>query len=156
MRWAGDSAASMAEAVLHVLGAPATAEAILATIGDGGRTSLAAVNAALSEHNRFIRASRRTWGLRAWGITEYAGIAHAIGARIDVGGGKANVQELVADLLAAFPDVAESSIRAYLSTLEFITQAGMVRRRISTDEWPPVPPLIRSAEHSVTDTTRYG
>ena len=100
-----------------------------------------AVNAALSEHDRFIRASRRPWGLRAWGITEYAGIAHAIGARIDVGGGKANVQELVTDLLAAFPDVAESSIRAYLSTLEFITQAGMVRRRISTDEWPPVPPL---------------
>ena len=85
VRWAGDSAASMAEAVLHVLGAPATAEAILATIGSEARTSLATVNGTLSEDDRFIRASRRTWALRAWGITEYAGIARAIGPASTLG-----------------------------------------------------------------------
>ena len=141
VRWTDDTTAYIAEAVLHVLGAPATAEAILATIGSRASTSLATLNGTLSEDYRFIRASRRTWGLRAWGITEYAGIAHAIGARIDAGGGKADVQELVADLLAAFPDVAERSIRSYLSTLEFITEAGMVRARTAADKWPPVPPL---------------
>lgn len=141
VRWTDDTTASIAEAVLHVLGAPATAEAILATIGSRASTSLDTLNGTLSKDYRFIRASRRTWGLRAWGITEYAGIAHAIGARIDAGGGEANVQELVADLLATFPDVAERSISSYLSTLEFITEAGMVRRRTAADKWPPVAPL---------------
>ena len=141
VRWTGDTTANMAEAVLHVLGAPATAEAIFATIGAEGGMSLVTVKAALSEDYRFIRASRRTWGLRAWGFTEYAGIAHAIGARIDAGGGTAKVNDLIVDLLAAYPDVAESSVRTYLSTLEFITKAGMVRRRTAADEWPSVPPL---------------
>ena len=40
VRWAGDTAANMAEAVLHVLGAPATAEAILATINSRASISL--------------------------------------------------------------------------------------------------------------------
>jgi hypothetical protein len=141
VRWAGDTTANIAEAVLHVLGAPATAEAILATIGSRPSTTLATLNGTLSEDDRFIRASRRTWGLRAWGITEYAGIAHAIGAAIDARGGSAKIDDLITSLLATYPDVAESSIRTYISTLEFITQAGIVRRRTSTDEWPPVPPL---------------
>jgi hypothetical protein len=141
VRWTDDTTANIAEAVLHVLGAPATAEAILATIDSRASTSLATLNGTLSKDYRFIRASRRTWGLRAWGITQYAGIAHAIGARIDAGGGKATVEELVADLLAAFPDVAESSISSYLSTLEFITEAGTVRRRTAADKWPSAPPL---------------
>ena len=33
------------------------------------------------------------------------------------------------------------SIKAYISALEFITKAGMVRRRTAADEWPSVPPL---------------
>jgi hypothetical protein len=141
VRWTGDTTANMAEAVLHVLGAPATAEGILATIGSRASTSLATVNSTLSEDNRFIRASRRTWGLRAWGITEYAGIAHAIGACIDARGGNAKVDDLITDLLATYPDVSESSIKTYISTLEFITNAGMVRRRTVADAWPSVPPL---------------
>ena len=51
------------------------------------------------------------------------------------------VEELVADLLATYPDVAERSISSYMSTLEFISEAGMVRRRTAADEWPTVPPL---------------
>jgi hypothetical protein len=141
VRWTGDTTANMAEAALHVLGAPATAEAILATIGSEAISSLATVNGTLSEDDRFIRASRRTWGLRAWGITAYAGIARAIGACIDARGGIVEVDDLITELLATYPDVAERSIRAYISTLEFITKAGMVRRRTAVDEWPSVPPL---------------
>ena len=44
VRWTGDTTANMAEAVLHVLGAPATAEAIFATIGAEGGMSLVTVN----------------------------------------------------------------------------------------------------------------
>ncbi|WP_396922709.1 hypothetical protein [Mycolicibacterium sp.] len=145
-RWKGDTAANMAEAALHVLGVPATAEAILATIG-ASWTSLKRVNAVLSKDCRFVRASRSTWGLRAWGIPEYVSIAHAIGERIDAHGGNANVNEVMGELRARYPDITESSIRAYIGTLEFITKGGMVRRRTKADDWPPVPPLntIRGA-----------
>jgi hypothetical protein len=64
-----------------------------------------------------------------------------IAARIDAAGGKANIDELIRDILSRFPDVAENSIRAYLSTLAFICEPGMVRRRTDTDEWPQVPAL---------------
>ncbi|MCH9701857.1 MAG: winged helix-turn-helix domain-containing protein [Actinomycetia bacterium] len=141
VRWTGDTTANMAEAALHVLGAPATAEDILATIGSDAGRSLATVNGTLSEDDRFVRASRRSWGLRCWGITEYAGIAHAIGARIDAAGGTASVTDVVDDLLAAYPDIAETSIGTYLSTLEFVITAGVVRRRTQDDEWPTVAPL---------------
>lgn len=141
VRWSGDTTGNMAEAALHVLGAPATAETILATVGPDAGRSLATINGTLSEDNRFVRASRRSWGLSCWGITEYAGIAHAIGARIDAAGGSAKVTDVVDDLLATYPDIAESSIRTYLSAPGFITTAGVVRRRTEDDELPTVAPL---------------
>ncbi|MGD9620719.1 MAG: hypothetical protein AB7G47_10655 [Mycolicibacterium sp.] len=141
VRWTGDTTANMAEAALHVLGAPAAAETILATIGADAGRSLDTVNGTLSEDDRFVRASRRTWGLRCWGITEYSGIAHAIGARIDAAGGTAKVTDVTEDLLASYPDIAQSSVRTYLSALEFIVTAGMIRRRTPDDEWPTVVPL---------------
>lgn len=139
VRW-GDSAASKAEAVLHVRGAPATPDDILAAIG-GAETTSSAVHDALYAEDRFIRASRQTWGLRTWGIDGYVGIFDEITARIDAAGGRMNIEELIADLLSSVPDVAESSIRTYLGTLAFITDAGMVRRRTGADQWPPVAPL---------------
>ena len=135
VRWSGDSAANMSEAVLHVLGAPATAEEIVEKIG-AECTSLRAVSAALSAYDRFIRASRRAWGLRLWEIDEYCGIADAIRARIDARGGQIRVDELIDDMLSTFPDVAESSIKAYLVSLVFITDRATVRRRTDADEMP--------------------
>ena len=141
VRWTGDTTANMAEAALHILVAPATAETILATLGSSVSRSLHAVNATLSEDDPSLRASRRTWGLRCWGITEYAGIAHAIGARIDAAGGTVEITDVIEELLTNYPDIVETSIRSYLSTLEFIVTAGVVRRRTQDDEWPTVAPL---------------
>jgi hypothetical protein len=140
VRWTGDTTANMTEAALHVLGVPATAETIFATIGGSG-ISVERVNAVLSKDSRFARASRSTWGLSAWGLPEYVGIARAIGERIDARGGRATSIEVMSDLRAQFPDIAESSIRSYMSTLEFITIRSMIRRRTKADGWPPVPPL---------------
>ena len=100
----------MSEAVLHVLGAPATAEEIVEKIG-AECTSLRAVSAALSAYDRFIRASRRAWGLRVWEIDEYCGIADAIRARIDARGGQIRVDELIDDMLSTFPDVRKAQSR---------------------------------------------
>jgi hypothetical protein len=139
VRW-GDSAANKAEAVLHVRGAPATAEDMFAAIG-AGPTTLKAVRDALYGDERFVRASRQSWGLRTWGIDEYAGISEEIGARIDASGGEMNVAELIRDLRTRVPDVAESSIKTNLTSLAFITEGGTVRRRGDADGWPRVAPL---------------
>lgn len=140
VRWTDDTTANRAEAVLHVLGAPATAETILDTIGAAGGT-LDNTNRALSLDDRFIRSTRRTWGLSAWGISEYVGIAHAIGQRIDAYGGRAPVANVIADLTASYPDISETSVRTFMRTLQFVTKGGVVRRRTKADGWPPVPPL---------------
>ena len=84
--------------------------------------SLVNVKAALSEDYRFIRASRRTWGLRAWGDSLSTPELRTIGARIDAGGGTAKVNDLIVDLLAAYPDVAESSVRSHICRLSSSSQ----------------------------------
>jgi hypothetical protein len=91
--------------------------------------------------HRFVRATRQAWGLRAWGIDGYAGRVRRNRRPHRRRNGKANIDELIRDMLSRFPDVAENSIRAYLSTLAFICEAGLVRRRTDTDERPPVPVL---------------
>jgi hypothetical protein len=139
VRW-GDTAASKAEAVLHVGGSPATAEDIFAAIGPGP-TTLKSVREALSRDQRFVRTSRQAWGMRAWELDEYNGIAEEIGSSIDAAGGEANVVELIRDLRTRFPDIAESSIKSTLSTLAFVTEGECVRWRRATDAWPPVAPL---------------
>lgn len=149
VRWSGNSTANMAEAALRVIGAPAPADVILNAIGpDGG--SLDNVNRVLSRHDRFVRVTRTTWGLRAWGFSEYISIAHAIGERIDAHGGQATVADVTADLLASYPDITESSIRTYLSTVKFVITGGSVRRRTDADGWPPVPP-VRAARGAFHD-----
>ena len=139
VRW-GDSTADRAEAVLHARGTPTTPEDIFTAIGTDSASHRALRETLYADH-RFVRASRQAWGLRAWGIDEYAGVFDEIVARVDAAGGRASIDELIRDILSRFPDVAESSIRAYLSTLAFICEGGMVRRRTDTDEWPPVPAL---------------
>lgn len=143
VRWSGDTAAGIATAALQVLGTPATAEAIHATLGvaDSMGISLERIKVVLSTHDRFSRTSRSTWGLCEWGVPEYVNIVHAIGELIDAAGGKASTTALVEELRARYSDISESSIRSYLATLAFVTKGGVVRRRTKADGWPPVPPL---------------
>jgi len=65
-----------------------TAAGVLAARDSTGG-SVDRVKPVLSEEDRFVRASRTTWGLRRWGVSEYVNIAHAIGECIDAAGGKA-------------------------------------------------------------------
>ena len=141
VRWTGDTTVSMVEAALHALGTPAPAEDILATIGPKSTVSLEKVKHVLLQQSRFVRATRRTWALAAWGIPEYLGVVPAIGACIDDSGGKVHIDDLVGDLLARYPDITESSIRTCVGALEFVTERGLVRRRKRSDGWPSPPPL---------------
>lgn len=133
----------MATAALQVLGTPATAEAIHATLGlaDSLGISLERVKSVLSIQDRFVRTSRSTWGLREWGVSEYVNIVHAIGELIDAAGGTATTTALVDQLRARYPDISESSIRSYLGTLVFVLEKGVARRRTQADRWPALPRL---------------
>jgi hypothetical protein len=139
VRW-GDTPADRAEAVLHARGTSTTPENLIAAIGPDS-LGYRAFRDTLYADDRFVRTSRLSWGLRAWGVDEYTGVFHEIAARIDAGGGKANIDKLVRSILSRFPDVAENSIRANLSALAFVCEGGVVRRRADTDGWPPVPAL---------------
>ena len=74
-------------------------------------TTLATINGTLSEDYRFIRTSRQQWGLRAWGISEYLGIAHAIGAPALPPTEAGPSEDITDEVLSQFPDVTETSIR---------------------------------------------
>lgn len=140
-RWVqwGTSAADKAEAVLHLSGAPATANLITLAIGEGYHPR--AVLETLYADDRFIRATKETWALAKWGLDGYEGIFSEIAKRIDAASGAIGVGAIFRDLKAAFPDVADSSITTYLGAPGFIVEHGMVRRRTEADGLPAVAPL---------------
>ncbi len=141
-RWVqwGDATGDMVAAALHVVGRPASVEEIVGLIGPL-RTAKTVRNA-LSVDDRFMRTSKSMWGLSTWGLDEYVGISVELAARIDAAGGAWRVEDLVAEVAAQVPDVSVSSIRTHLySTLAFVVEAGIVRRRTAADGWPPLPPL---------------
>ncbi|MBX7451903.1 hypothetical protein GR927_28265 [Mycolicibacterium sp. 3033] len=156
VRWNPDSTADMAEAVLHALAEPMTANAIHAAIG-ADTASFHTVEDVLRNHRRFVRASRRTWALDVWGREEYTTIADAIATSIDRLGGQAAGPDIVSDVLARFPDVAEGSVWSYLRTLAFINTKGSYRRRSEDDTFREVTPLdrIRGAFRNGDDEVRY-
>ncbi|BBX54501.1 hypothetical protein GCM10009645_20800 [Mycolicibacterium poriferae] len=147
VRW-GCSVAARAEAALHLAGTPLSAPAITAVIG--GDYLQRYVRDVLNSDPRFTRATRLTWALSRWGVERYTGVFSEIAARIDDAGGAVDINALVEDMAAAFPDVAETSIRTYLTTPGFVTSRNMVRRRTPADGWPPVPPptTIRGTFHN--------
>ena len=139
VRW-GDTVTVRTEAFLHARGAPATVEEIHAALGEAA-SSLDALQQLLNKKNQFIRTSLRLWGLRSWDVDEYSGVANAIGTLIDNAGGRIEFNDLVAEMRANFPDVAEGSVRAYARTLAFVVEDGVVRRRRPRDRWPKLAPL---------------
>jgi hypothetical protein len=116
-----------------------TAGEISAVVGEN--TSARAVLKALHGKAAFVRTSRTKWSLAERMVPAYGGIAQELTNRIADAGGQVSVRALLDDMLDAFPDVKESSIRTYLATLAFVVEAGMVRCRRADDPWPPVPPL---------------
>lgn len=140
-RWVhcGPTFAEKVVAALHLIGGPATAEAIAAAVGEDHHET--SILAALYDQPRFVRVSKSTWGLKDWGVEEYTGLYAEIGARIDARPDPIPTGEIVADLLAAFPDVTEASVRSNLSGPGFVIERGAVRRRTPSDAPPAVAPL---------------
>ncbi|WP_343709682.1 hypothetical protein [Mycobacterium sp.] len=143
VRW-GNSIADKAAAILHVdsTHTPVTSDVIAAAIGENHHER--AVSQALFGDRRFARASRQMWALGEWGLPEYSGVFHEIAQRVDSAGGSITIAELVRDITTTFPDVAEASVRTYISTQAFIVEDNTVRRRTTTDSWREVSPLNKA------------
>lgn len=137
VQW-GPTSREQTEAILRAMGKPMTGKDIHA-LTDIRPLTLDTLMRNLSTDERFVRASRKTWALRAWGIDEYQGVVDEIGRRIDAAGGRVRTADVVADILATVPDVAESTVRVYLASLEFIVENGTVRRRHDSDPLPAQP-----------------
>lgn len=139
--WPEAGVCNQAEALLHALGVPVTMEILDQELRAAGVRNLSSLSRAISDDDRFVRTSRYNWALRDWRLLEYTGLIDAIEQRIDAAGGQAKTTDIIRDILAAFPDVTESSIRTYSGTLAFILENGMVRRRTEADPWPTIQPL---------------
>lgn len=133
VRWCG-GAIDKAHTALLFFGNSATAETINELISEGH--SVATLKNGMSSDSRFVRTGKRTWGLREWGVEEYSGIVEEILERIDASGGSIGTDELTKDLVSAFPDIAENSVKIYLNTLAFVVEGRTVRRRNDSDGWP--------------------
>jgi len=149
VRW-GPHSKDQVAAVLHAHGRPMTVEAIHSHL-DGGQIANRSLRHAIIADRRFVRATRTTWALREWGLDQYLGVAEEVGRRIDAAGGQIAVTALVADMQAAFPDVAYSSVEKYLYTLATVHENGMLRRRRNSDPWPEQPHW-----NTVRGTFRHG
>ncbi|MEU0498060.1 hypothetical protein [Mycobacterium sp. NPDC006124] len=137
VRW-GATTAEKAEAGLHLIGVPSLPTEIAHTIGEHSER---AIREALYGDGRFVRTTKQNWALRRWGLPEYTGVFAEIALRLKAHGKPVSTQAIVDDITATFPDVAEASVRSYLSAPGFIIEDGKVRRRTKRDGWPAVAAL---------------
>lgn len=117
-----DSYQDRAGAALATAGEPMTADEIIAEIGSGNARSM---SNQLSADPRFMRVRPETWALSEWGMEEYTTIFDWIARRVDAAG-EISLNDLIRD--AHTIGAAESSIRTYCSTGEFVIENGVVRR----------------------------
>jgi hypothetical protein len=139
--WTG-TVADKAIRILEGWGHPATPEEIVNAIDEGH--DVRATRTRLFEDKRVMRVDMNRVGLRSWGLEEYSTIAEEIDQELDLRGGTADVDDLVATLVARF-SLREASVRLYVYAPMFILEGNIIRRR--TDADPPIkfPPITELA-----------
>lgn len=139
--WEG-SVPDKAARLLEIWGQPATSEDIVNAIGEGH--DVRATRSRLFEDQRFMRVDMTRFGLRSWGLEEYSSIAEEIEKELEGRGGRADLGELIATLVARF-NLRESSIRFYVNAPMFVLDGNTIRRRTSADAHDPVSPVTNTA-----------
>nr|WP_323374284.1 sigma factor-like helix-turn-helix DNA-binding protein [Corynebacterium marambiense] len=134
-----------AVALLSIAGEPLTADTIFETFGTGNIRSM---SNALSADPRIVRVGRDTWALEEWGMEEFQSLAHWIATRVDADG-SAPLTELIEGARAL--GLAESSVRTYCASGEFIVEDGTVRRNDDTVENNADPDDVKGLYHRGTD-----
>jgi hypothetical protein len=116
------------------LARPATKEELAELTGLGVR-SLAA---ALSSSDAFIRVTKDGWGLAGWTDDPYDGVVGEIVQRIEQGGGRASITELLNDIPTRF-GVSPATVQAYFGTPKFVVEDDEIRiADLSTIETTPL------------------
>ena len=133
---------------LRDLGRPATVVEIIEH-ADMQRDQRSVTNR-LQADERIVRVTKDTYGLREWGLEEYAGIADAIERAVTARGGIARVADLVLEISSAF-GVSPTSVRAYAEAPMFVFEGDTVRMR--RDEEPYT---VRDQLPSRRQTYRFG
>jgi len=113
--------------------APLSPDQLLADLGP--EVGIRSLRAVLSSREEFVRIERSKWGLRAWGLPEYAGIASAISEELSQNGPSLRIDELATRLSAAW-GIAENSVIALCNAPRFVVEHGMVRLRRDDDPFP--------------------
>ena len=110
-------------AMLALRGQPADTETLVRECGED--YSARALHSRLGEDPRVVRVGRREWGLAEWGLEEYSGIAEEIAERIERGGGRARLADVVAEV-ARF-GVKDASVRVYAEVPMFVIEGEWIR-----------------------------
>ncbi len=143
LRWDGTTLDRL-ERLLRLRGQPATADELLADLGDN--LNPRGIKYRLMEDPRFIRINKQSqFALPEWGFDEYTGITDEIAQEIERCGGVADVEYLARTISSRY-GVAETSVRTYLGAPMFIrSDSGTVRLRGDQDGKIPVAVDLPSA-----------
>jgi hypothetical protein len=118
-------------AALRKIGRPATKEELAELLGH----SIQSIGSAFGNIEGIVRADRYRWGFDEWVDDAYDGIYNEIAQRITDYGGSVPVHILMRELPGKF-DVAENSVKAYLTSSAFVVEEGLVRMA-GKDEYVP-------------------
>jgi hypothetical protein len=121
-------------AALRKIGRPATKEELAKLLEHPTQS----VGSILGNIEGIVRADRYRWGFDEWIEDAYDGIYGEIEQRINEYNGSVPIHIIMSEIPAQF-DVAESSVKAYLSSSAFVVDNGMVRMA-SKEEYVPRSP----------------
>jgi hypothetical protein len=143
LRWDGTTLDRL-ERLLRLRGKPATAEELVADLGE--TLNARGIKYRLMDDPRFVRINKQSqFALPEWGFDEYTGITDEIAQEIERCGGIADAEHLVRTISSTY-GVAETSVRAYLAAPMFIrSTSGAIRLRNDNDERFPIDIDLRSA-----------
>ena len=116
-----DTGKARVKAALLSIGQPATREELAQLCG----ITPARVSSHLSVIPGVARADRDRWGLVEWIDDKYEGIAAEIIQRVEEDGGATKLNRLLDELPRLF-GVSKISVRAYVSTSQFVVRDGYV------------------------------
>lgn len=111
-----------AHSVLQVHGEPMSREELHAAMG-GDEVNFRSMVNAVQADGRFRRLGLNRYGLAAWGGEEYTTIADEIEQAIDRRGGRAELNDIVDELVELF-GVSAQSVRSYAASRRFHRDAG--------------------------------
>ncbi|MEV4568509.1 sigma factor-like helix-turn-helix DNA-binding protein [Nonomuraea sp. NPDC049419] len=128
----GASQPELAVAVLAAAGHPLSVEEIAERLQVDGVRSL---RGRLQADDRIARVGPNSYGLPEWNLETYEGIREEIVQRIERGGGRVLLADVVDELVEQF-GVSPASVRAYAARREFSRRDGWIRLAGNGDDGP--------------------